>query len=800
MELKHTINGIEILEPIGFDGLKTTIKRHDYHGMSAEVSVGTLEFSGEAASIIHDAYNTDIDTELNYVVTDEYGTVIYTGMIDLSTYDEHSGDYFTVSCKVGEVGVKTTFNNRTETEIDLNTYATLEDKPLAHVPTWKKLTIPAKTIRYKNIMEQPSTEIYNSNVGGDPLTLPDDSQRMFIALTLKNKKINEFGTFEPVIYAAKIPDLVLDGLVEPLFNKGDGFADKFGGTSKYTLDVNITIRIKFNGNIIANATDQPYMQVNFGMYQPDIRDGIMSGTHRFISNDGGSYDYGGGSYADRDTEDCHDTLTYTLKGKLDNCSYDRIFLGLCIYNFNDGWNNPEGFTIEIEEGSYVRMTLDSKNTSSVSANMLMIHEALNVITEAISNNELTVKSSLYNRCDSIVNALPTVSIQAGVTQFGDGSLKAITNGYKIRGLYTDMEHSRNMPLSFKDAIQALDAIDCIGWGFSQENGQLYIRVEKWDWFYRYIHLFSINGAKEKSRKMDTNLAITELNIGYKKYMTAEDVSSIDSVHGERTFTSTTKAISKKKSVLCPFIADNYAIEETRRARLTKLNEDEFKYDENIFIFALTASQYYNGGISYYIPKDIDPNENCYGVNQSEVYNAKISPTRNAFRWINRLFCLKGLKPFELTKGTVNYQAEFKTRKDEYRTGYARDYYLNDDMNNIPMLGIKIFGGEFEDSYGEAQWPENLLLQERYYTEHVCDETDGEAKCEDVPSENDYIIPRVFKAEELIIKYPITFSQYKAIMANPYGIITVDGEECWLKEMIYSFFKDEAELKLIPKAN
>jgi hypothetical protein len=38
------------------------------------------------------------------------------------------------------------------------------------------------------------------------------------------------------------------------------------------------------------------------------------------------------------------------------------------------------------------------------------------------------------------------------------------------------------------------------------------------------------------------------------------------------------------------------------------------------------------------------------------------------------------------------------------------------------------------------------------------------------------------------------------MANPYGIIIVDGEECWLKEMNYSFFKEEAELKLIPKAD
>ena len=117
-----------------------------------------------------------------------------------------------------------------------------------------------------------------------------------------------------------------------------------------------------------------------------------------------------------------------------------------------------------------------------------------------------------------------------------------------------------------------------------------------------------------------------------------------------------------------------------------------------------------------------------------------------------------------------------------------------------MLGIQIEGGEFEDSWQQSQWAENLSLQERYYTTHKCIESEGTEICEDVPSENDYIIPRIFKAEELIIKYPLTFSQYKAIMANPYGIITVDGEECWLKEMTYSFFKDEAELKLIPKAN
>lgn len=781
MELKHTINGIEILEPIGFDGLKTTIKRHDYHGMSAEVSVGTLEFSGEAASIIHDAYNTDIDTELNYVVTDEDGTVIYSGMIDLSTYDEHSGDYFTVSCKVGEIGVKTTFNNRTSTEVDLNTRATIGKLELAHVPTWKKLTIPAKSIKLINRTEQSKTQSYEDEM----LIFEDETQWGWLNIALDTVKRTEYGEMMPMLDFVKFSnfDVPVKDYVTPLFVAPEGTVQS------YDIDYRIKIKIQPLSPIVTTKRNNGVEDTKLIQASLKLTDGYIAATN--------TIDYTWVQYWGLNDSS---EKEFEIAGSATGLNYATLALGVYFWNNNKGYNDPVQLKVTIEKGSYVKMSVNTQNSTAVKADMLMVHEALNTIAEAISDNALTVKSSLYNRCDSIVHALPVVSIQAGATQFGHGSLKAITNGYKIRGLYTDTEHSRNMPLSFKNMIEALDAIDCVGWGFSQEDGQLYIRVEKWDWFYKYIKLFDINGAKEKQRKISNDLVITQLNIGYKKYMTSEEYNAIDSIHGERTFESTTKAIAKSQSKLCNFIADTYAIEETRRAAIEKDSSDEYKFDENIFVFALSASQYYNGGISYFIPKDIDPNEECYGVNQSETYNAKISPARNAFRWISRLFCLKGLKPFELTKGTVNYQAVFKTLKNAYRTGYARDYYLTDNMNNIPMLGIKTLGGEFEDQWQQAQWPENLLLQERYYTEHVCVETDGEEKCKDVPSSNDYIIPRVFKAEELIVKYPITFSQYKAIMANPYGIITVDGEECWLKEMTYSFFKDEAEFKLIPKAN
>ena len=80
-KLTHTltIGGIShvIDEPIGFDGLKTKISRGTYHGVSAEVSVSKLEFYNNggrnAATLIRDAYNTDIDTEIAYTVTDYTG-------------------------------------------------------------------------------------------------------------------------------------------------------------------------------------------------------------------------------------------------------------------------------------------------------------------------------------------------------------------------------------------------------------------------------------------------------------------------------------------------------------------------------------------------------------------------------------------------------------------------------------------------------------------------------------------------------------------------------------------------------
>lgn len=747
--LTHTLNGVIIEEPIGFDQLKTTIKRGDYHGMSVEVSVGELEFYGEAARMITEAYNTDIDTELAYVVKTQDGVVLYQGVVDLTTYNEKQGEYRSVSVSVGEVGIKTTFNNRSDVEVDLNSDQTFDGEELAHKPAWKSVKVPSKTIRYVNEMVQKTTTQYTSEPAtGNVLQLPDDFQYAWLNLALDTLVKNESGSVAPLFHLAQIVSGAdISGYADPMYSSDENL-NKDADIEVYCY---LNMRIKFSS--------EPF--TNDKVTSPSI-----SMTPEVYIN--GSEVKGAGSTINI-TKDNYSTwraMTLTVNFTAKASELGTIHVGIMMGNRNGSGNsyvnNPAGFSLEIDKSSKFYMTIDDKENTAIAAKVMFVHEALNKVVESITNNAITVKSNLYQRFDSIVNPLPFIDIQSGARQFGDGSLKAITNGYKIRGLYEDEENERNMSVSFKDMIENLNSIDCLGYGFSNEDGEQYMRVEHWDWFYQNNKLLEITSPNEVTRKMDESNVITELKIGYKKYSSPEDISSIDSVHGERTFTTTTKALSKSNSALCDFIADNYAIEETRRAAISLDPEEEFKYDENIFIFALMAQRNVGNyqSCEYYVANDVNIDRNKTFVRPDEMYNTLISPTRNAFRWISRLFCVQGLKPFKMIQGTVNYKAAFTTKKSgDAGSGRYRIY--------TPDPTRSVIGNS-----------EDMPLQEVY---------------------GDVVIPRVFKAEEVSLKYPISIEQYQVIKDNPYGLVVVDGEECWIKEFQYDFNSSEAEFKLIPKA-
>lgn len=765
----HTID-----EPVNFDSMRLVMKRNtEYHGISIETTEATLQFYDSpdhtAASLIKTAYETDIDSDITYTVTDTSTTaIVYQGKLDLSTYNEKQGSYFAVECKVGEIGIKTTFNNRTETEIDLLGNTTMGGQALAHVPIWKNLPIPAITLNYINILATDNLTMTESTVASGRFHLPENKAYHFIGLKVADKTtLNEFGDFN--VGFADIADQItpqttlaneyIDDYYQPIFSREEinAFKTKYGEDATYNITVNLTIGLTFSSALFptTEGTSSPITTYT-GKYAAELV--LLAPLSKF----GSPYAIIHGSRVETLTNSSqYVTTLFTITGTVRGIRLASLRLGILLENQTTYHTNTDpterranrNYQVSVVAQSFtggsITMTLNSKmDDATTKAEMLPIHEALNIIVENISDNALTVKSTYYGRCDSQVNPI------TGTNTFGNGSLKAITNGYKLRNGYTEAGAiTHQIPISFRSIIEALDAMDCIGWGFTTESGQTCLRVEKWDYFYKNQVILTIDNPDGTKRTLDNDRIVTELSIGYKKYVTNEEMNSCLAIHSEQTYNNQCKAISRQKNRLCSFIADFYAIEETRRKQLQN-DTSEFKYDDNIFVFELSALEPLtaSGSITYAIPTNYITQTS--GIpNPAELYNMRITPHRNASRWHSFL-------------RWKNHAQEFKCVSTKQNT--------NASFDNTPPSSMPT-------------------------TMHLLDITTDITK----PEQGDLktlTAATPTKKEIVSITYPLTLTQYQALKANPYGIIRVDSHDYWLQEATYEFKTSKTDLKLIPKTN
>ena len=749
--LIHTLTVDDVVttieEPQGFDNLKVTFERNEYHGISVESSVGTLGFYGQAANIVLNAYEADIDTEVKYTAKTPAGDIVYQGVVDLSTIQDKSGLYRLISCKVGDVGAKTTFNNRIDTQVDLNTTKTIDGAELSHVAAWKNILIPAKQLIHTNRLLQKTDEVVER--GDDPdVKLDANMPYQFLSIFPTSTLNNEYGTIGGLVRIMSSTSSLIytDDLdMAAWYEADEDFEKKYGDDTVHQIEIDLSVSLQFRGDIFpTGGVTQGSPTLNCRLVL--VRNNSVAKVGNYISITNG------------------DIIPHvlTLKGTIsDVTTSDKIFVGLLMnHNYQKAgvdvitWsyaNNETLFKVTIMRDSFFRTKMrDNLKPYNVSADMLMIHDALNTIVEAVSENALQVKSDYYAHGGSVVNP-----VKQGI---GGGALKAITNGYKIRGLFTEGDVERNMPLSFKDAYESLNAIDCIGFGF---EGESIIRVEPFVYFYKNALLFTLMGVNEITRSVDTKGIITKLTIGYEKYKTTEEYNATDSIHGERTFVSPVKALTYEISAKSKFIADNYSIEEARRAAFQIDKSESAEYDESIFVFELTEyrkqaeySQYVDGEMK--IESTVGQ---VSGVEiPTELINAKISPRQCAQRWKPRLFATTNNGDMKFNTGTNNYQAAF--------VGMS-------SLTPITIDGVSYYRLSHNGLY--VSTAENADIQ--------------------------YEHSKV-KAEIVSFEYPLTRAQYSAVKANPYGLIgyetpSGDIEYGWISKFEYSVQTGLTRLELIP---
>lgn len=774
MELKHYLqydaNRLEIDEPIGFDSMKTTIKRGEYHGMSAQVTVSSLEFYGEAAHFIKEQYDTNIDAEIGYVVTDVSHNVIYEGVLDMSTFSEKKCEYYSVSLKIGDVGVKTMFNNRTTTDVDIYSNKTIEGNTISSIYK-HSVDIPNKAIVYTNLMEAKEDLVWTSETSQTGrFKLPRNKSHHWINFPICEKlTLEEFGTCSPqadIAESIKDDDMKISGSIvseyyAPLFDAGEDFAAKFGDNSPYSIELNVTVTVEAIGenqlfDLYNNKPPGYIWNVMNEIPRYDVQLVMMDGeawidmpwtNPEWVAAKGNMVAYTGqySNYLENNNRKLVFTIKQTKSGYVVNNKTGKLVFGIALRNnyfYDDGvamkryHNEEQEMRVTVHAGSYIRMSLKSQFTEKVKTKFVLINSALNQVIRTISNNQLNLKSSL-------LDLNPPKSIA------GPMALLGLATGYDIRG-FSD----KGFNISFKDMIEALDALGCIGWSFEDEEGQTFVRVERWDYFYNNDIILEIEGPNEITTQLDVDNVITQLTIGYKKYSTNEDINSIDNIHSERVYNSQVKSVSKEISKLCTFIADNYAIEEARRKSI-EMSSDEFKYDENIFVFEL-EQQYptiqganFLGKPTYTIRTGVENPKNITDIYTT--YNVRISPRRMAENWRGRMSLFNTNKNIQFVSGKVNYKAAAKPTR--YHGSYEAYY-----------------------KYYEHDKKDTLIAED---------------------SAMNYERP-IMRAEKVKLKYPTTNDQYQTILANPYGLVRVDGADYWIKEMHREFTSGETEFTLIPK--
>ena len=728
-------------EPIGWDDFQVSLKRNLSHGISAEFSEMSLKFWCKTSiSILHAAYNADIDSIVTFTVEND-GIEEYSGHVDFGEYKDGVDQYDYIEVKVSEIGVQSTFNNRIEQKVDIDSLVAFDGAVLPVYGNLNKvITLPGKDI--KSTSNSENKEIYSQEIGSIKWIYPATGNHPLVA-----RKFRVDLAF---------PDSIFSEL-----------NDYFGATDSVLIEPSGTVESEWyaaaSAIFIKNVNDLTVNQFGFSV-KFKFKGSIVVG-------DSGDYDAGHlfdgklylqkGSartviYTSNYTSTTPNEIFFNCEFAIDFADIDKLYLCLELKHSNylgsvSGIDYP--IYLKMDAGNNFKISALSK-VEDTTARLSLVHETISRIAESISNNQITVKSNYYGRLDSEINPVITN---------GYGSLKALSTGLRVRNAVMSDATIPPLTLSFINLINGLTPIDNIGYGFEKNGGTLDLRVERWDYFYKSSVVFAIVNPTKVVRSLTPTDIISRFKIGYKKYATG-DTNGIDGFHSDREYRTRVKLVETLLEQLSEFVTDSYAIEYTRRLTLQKDTKD-WEYDNDVFLFVLKGA--YRSYIAhpemnlnvYLIDLGITDSGNTI-ISPATVYNARISPARIAKRWLSKIFSFKkaGSEELTYTSGTSNTPAIFKPV-------------------NTPSFSGMSQPGPYTDAFSYHGY-DDIILSEN-----------GSHQSGSV----------ILKPETISIsEYFLTRAEYEVIKNNPYGTITVDGELCFLKSLTYKFKTGLASFILIPK--
>lgn len=216
---------------------------------------------------------------------------------------------------------------------------------------------------------------------------------------------------------------------------------------------------------------------------------------------------------------------------------------------------------------------------------------------------------------------------------GCGYLNAISRGVNIRGYSFD---EKPITLSFDDWWNGVNPVFNLGLGYETLSGSpavKVIEVEQKSEFFNQIPSVYLTGINDILIDYDLNLFTKTIEIGFEQWQ-AESSSGLDDPQTKHTYSTLFELFGKDEKQLSKFIAASLAIEQGRR--LTKIQNNDWRLDENIFLFAL-GTQNSSGSSPAAVTEYLELGSafTISGLRNPETrYNVRHTPARMLQRWLS----------------------------------------------------------------------------------------------------------------------------------------------------------------------
>ncbi len=592
MKYRFKINGVEVEEPVSWDGEEFILSRSkEYFGFENSYSL-TLKFWKTGADIITEAYEEEgIEAMLNFSVEmacdDVTFTLLIAGILNCANYSYLNGE---VSVMMEESSFSRTFKNRIDTEVSLYDTKNIDGGTLSVIEPIE-VTLQSKTIKQFSILKQNplilSTEIEHTFTGSPVVNV------LFFPLQEginDLKTVNEIGSLLNI----NVGTWTDFALAYPIFiNQNPGLVS----TIKVEYQLNFTIQ-----NICVNPTRHTVnVRFSHGNTAVDNEIIIFGPLGQEIPT------------PNPDTLDISLSGTFYIPG-----TTPFVWLGITQANYQNLAGVPSPSTIRLisDPDNFVRFSSETEFPPTTSK-VFKYYDALNKTLEIITGQTDSLKSDYF---------------ESG----GCGDNLSITNGLSIRNMLQSDLTPFPINVSFGKLYKFLDSIFCLGMNieYDETNSKWVVRIEPRSYYYGYSYDLTFDNVSDIEVKANLDYYYNEVSIGYQKWqLNNGQINGIDEFNTPRTYSIRNKNAKKKLDVKCGAITGGYSIEFTRRQQYLDASTKDFETDNDLFIICLNrvVQGIYAIGTTNERDELFTTVENL--ISPETAYNLRISPARNMNRWI-----------------------------------------------------------------------------------------------------------------------------------------------------------------------